>query len=116
MSLSHNNSNISARATDHPARLSRQDRNRLAALDAETTHKLARIDAEVEIQQESIRAVNHVGTAALIATAQLSQAEVALAQMAPHASGRLAAIADLVALQSAEVVVDTAQRIRRVTR
>ncbi|CAM3526840.1 hypothetical protein TSOC111612_00880 [Tsukamurella ocularis] len=114
MSLNH--SHISARATYHPARLSRHERNRLATLDADTGHKLARIDAEVEIQQESVRAINHVGTAALIATAQLSQAEVALAQMAPHASGRLAAIADLTALQSAEVVVETAQRLRRVTR
>lgn len=103
-----------------PSRLAggatKSTRRELDRISEATTRKLAHIDAEVEIQQESIRAVNHVGTAALIATAQLSQAEVTLAQMAPHASGRLAAIADLTALQSAEVVVDTAHRIRRVTR
>ncbi|GAB3130794.1 hypothetical protein GCM10027289_16170 [Tsukamurella serpentis] len=115
-------SNIQPRRTSEPAgmqwsgRTARSVNRNLATIHADTTCKLARIDAEVEIQQESIRAVNHVGTAALIATAQLSQAEVTLAQMAPHASGRLAAIADLTALQSAEVVVDTAQRVRRVTR
>lgn len=102
-----------SRLTASAARSTRRELDRISET---TTRKLAHIDAEVEIQQESIRAVNHVGTAALIATAQLSQAEVTLAQMAPHASGRLAAIADLTALQSAEVVVDTARRIRRVTR
>lgn len=91
----------------------RETDRELAQVDGRTTRELARIDAVVEVQQEKIRAMNSVGTTAMMATAQLSQTETALAQMVPHASGRLAAIADLTTMQSAEIVVDTARRIRR---
>jgi hypothetical protein len=94
----------------------RQTVRELIRIDEATTRDLARIDAAVEIQQEQIRALNNIGTTALISTAQLSQTENTLAQMAPHASGRLAAIADLAAVQTAEILVDSARRVRRAAR
>jgi hypothetical protein len=102
-----------APSSSQAARERRQTNRELAHIDGATTRNLVRVDAVVEVQQEQIRALNNVGNSALIATAQLSQTETTLAQMVPQASGRLAAIADLAAVQSAEILVDTARRIRR---
>lgn len=95
------------------ARTARWVERTLDDLDATTTVELAHVDAIIELQQDQIRAMNNVATSALVATAQLSQTENTLAQMAPHASGRLAAIADLATVQTAEILVDSARRIRR---
>jgi hypothetical protein len=95
------------------SRTSRWVERSLNELDATTTVELAHLDAIVELQQDQIRAMNNLGTSALIATSQLSQTENTLAQLVPHASGRLAAIADLVTVQNVEILVDSARRIRR---
>ncbi|KSU53327.1 hypothetical protein AS181_22100 [Gordonia sp. SGD-V-85] len=94
-------------------REARETRRELQRLEGRVARELARIDATAEVQQERVRALNSISTSALVATAQLSQAEVALAQLTPHASGRLAAIADLTAVLTSEIVVDSARELRR---
>jgi hypothetical protein len=94
-------------------RLARQASRALAEIDARTSVGLAGIEAAVELQAAKAHAVAYVGRAAMQDVALLSQVEQQLGQAVPHASGRLAAIADLTAVALSEVVVDTAHRIGR---
>jgi hypothetical protein len=95
------------------SRLARQTGRALAEIDARTGMVLARIEAAAELQAAKAHAVAYVGRAAMQDVALLSQVEQQLAQAVPHASGRLAAIADLTAIALTEVVVDTAHRVGR---
>lgn len=91
----------------------RAARHEIARIDAATSVELAHIDAVAEVQQDKIRAMNGIGTTAMMATAHLSQAEAALTQIAPHASARISGIADITAVMTTEIVVDSGREIRR---
>lgn len=94
-------------------RLARQTRAALAGIDAGRSVSLVRVEAAAEIQAAKVSAVAYVGRQAMQDVALLSQIESQLVQAVPHASGRLASIADLTAIAMTEVVVDTARRIGR---
>lgn len=94
-------------------RIARQTSRELAQIEARSNVGLARIEAAAELQAAKVDAVSYVGRRAMQDVALLSQVESQLATAVPHASGRLAAIADLTAIAVSEVVVDTARRIGR---
>jgi hypothetical protein len=91
---------------------SRQLSKTLAALSAGVSTETARIEAAAEIQAVRTEAVTYVGKRAMQNIAIMSQLEQQLALMAPMASGRLQAIADITAISVAEVVSDTLRRVR----
>lgn len=93
--------------------LGRQLNRELAKLEGGTNLAVARIEAAAEVQSARVDAVAFVGRRAMQDVALLSQVESQLAQAVPHASGRLASIADLTAIAMTEVVVDTARRVGR---
>lgn len=95
------------------SRLARQTGQALARIDARTTVGVAQIEAAAELQAVKVDAIAHVGRRAMQDAALLSQVESQLAQAVPHASGRLATIADLTAIAMTEVVVDSSRRIGR---
>lgn len=72
-----------------------------------------RIENVAEVQAVIADAVTFVGRQAMQDVAMLSQIETQLAQAVPHASGRLAAIADLTAIALSQVVADAAHDLRR---
>ena len=94
-------------------RLARQTSRELAQIDARTAVGVARIEATAELQAVKVDAVAHVGRRAMQDVALLSQVETQLATAVPHASGRLATIADLTAVAMSDVVLETARRIGR---
>jgi hypothetical protein len=59
------------------------------------------------VQAARVRAVEHVAHEALSATSHLSQLEALYTRQAPHAAGRLQAIADMAALSMADIVAET---------
>lgn len=93
-------------------RVSRQVTKCVAQIDAGTHVQLARIDSTAELQAAKVDAIASVSRKAMQAVALLTQMESQLAQAVPHASGRLAAIADLTAVAMNEVVVDASRRVR----
>lgn len=94
-------------------RLARQANRELAQIDARTNVGVARIEAVAALQATKASAVAHVGRRAMQEVALVSQIETQLATAVPHASGRLAAIADMTAVAMTDVVMETARRIGR---
>jgi hypothetical protein len=72
----------------------------------------ARIEAAADIQATRTDAIAYVARRGMQNVAMLSQLEQQLATLVPMASGRLAAIGDMAAVAIAEVVTDTARRVR----
>ncbi|PZS28280.1 MAG: hypothetical protein DLM58_17270 [Pseudonocardiales bacterium] len=95
------------------ARLMRRTSRQLDQIDARTTVGIAQIESVAELQAVKVDAVAHVGRRAMQDVALLSQVEMQLATATPHASGRLATIADLTAVAMSDVVLETARRIGR---
>ncbi|MGL5827495.1 MAG: hypothetical protein ACRCYU_22225, partial [Nocardioides sp.] len=79
----------------------------LARLGYETTLVSARVFARAEVEAAKVDAVATVTAKALQDVAVLSRLEQSLAETVPHASGRLAVIADLAAVSLADVVANT---------
>ncbi|WP_460827934.1 hypothetical protein, partial [Nostocoides australiense] len=71
------------------------------------------IQAKAEVEAAKVDGVSAVAAKAMQDVALLSQMEQSLAQAVPHASGRLATVADLAAISIAGVVADAARRIGR---
>lgn len=94
-------------------RRARQIGRELAHIDARTAVGVARIEAAAELQAMKASAVAHVGRRAMQEIALVSQVETQLATAVPHASGRLATIADLTAIAMSDVVLESARRIGR---
>jgi hypothetical protein len=92
---------------------SRSVHRAVARVQGQGSVRLARLETEAELQAAKAHAVAYVGRVAMQDVALLSQVEQQLAQAVPHASGRLAAIADLTAVALSEVVGDTVHRIGR---
>lgn len=85
----------------------------LTRISGETTVASALIQSKAELEATKLDGVAAVTGKALQDVALLSQMEQSLAQAVPHASGRLATIADLAAVSMAGVVADAARRIGR---
>ena len=85
----------------------------LTRLSGATTLAIAVTEAKAEIEAAKIDGISAVAAKALHDVALLSQVEQGLAQAVPHASGRLATIADLASLSLAGAVTDAAHRIGR---
>ena len=85
----------------------------LARLARETDRRIAVVDAKAEIEAATVDGIAYVGTRAMQNVALVSQMEQSLAQAVPHASGRLATIADMTAIGMADVVASAGRRIRR---
>lgn len=85
----------------------------LARLSNETSLSVAIAQAKAEVEAAKIDGVATVAAKAMQDVALLSQMEQSLAQTVPHASGRLATIADLAAVSMAGVVAGAARRIGR---
>ncbi len=83
----------------------------LSRLSDDTSVTTARTMARAELEAVKVDAVATVAAKAMSDVALLSQMEQSLAQTVPHASGRLATIADLAAISMAEVVASTARRL-----
>ncbi len=95
------------------SRLSRQTSSAIARVQAGSSVRQAQVEAAAELQAVKADAVAYVGRRALQNVALLSQVESQLAVAVPHASGRLAAIADLTAIALSDVVAETAHSVRR---
>ena len=85
----------------------------LSRVSSDTTISTAVIQAKAEVEAAKVDGVSAVAAEAMQDVALLSQVEQSLAQAVPHASGRLATIADLAAISIAGVVADAARRIGR---
>lgn len=85
----------------------------LADVQAGNAVQIARIDAAAQRHEAVADGVTAVTGRALQHVAMVSQAEQQLAQTVPHASGRLAAIADAHALAMQATVIDAARALGR---
>jgi hypothetical protein len=85
----------------------------LSRLSADTTVAVAITQAKAEVEAAKVDGISAVAGKAMQDVALLSQMEQALATAVPHASGRLATVADLAAISVARVVADAAHRIGR---
>ncbi|HEX7297636.1 MAG TPA: hypothetical protein VF257_01435 [Solirubrobacteraceae bacterium] len=88
-------------------------RRDLSRLDGHSQFELARVERMADLQAARVDALGYVGQRALQEMALVSQFEQELAALVPGASGRLQAIGDLTALAMADVVSETARRLRR---
>ncbi|MDQ3576200.1 MAG: hypothetical protein M3443_01050 [Actinomycetota bacterium] len=91
---------------------SRQLSRALGTLDARSRMEAARIEAAAEVQALRTDAIGYVAKRGLVNAGMITKVEESLATLVPLASGRLAAIGDLAALAIADVVSDTARRMR----
>lgn len=85
----------------------------LSHMHAGTAVDLARIDAAVQRREAVADGVTATAARAMQHVALVSQAEQQLALTIPHASGRLAAVADAHALAMTAIVMDTARALGR---
>lgn len=83
----------------------------LGRISNDTTVATAVIRARAELEAAKIDGVSAIAAKAIQDVALLSQVEQSLAQAVPHASGRLATVADLAAVAMAGIVADSARRI-----
>ncbi len=84
----------------------------LNRLDGNTELGLARVEATAELEAVKCDAVSFVVSRAMHNVTLISTLEVQLAQACPHASARLALIADMGSLALADLVQQTAHRVR----
>jgi hypothetical protein len=85
----------------------------LARLSTDTSIAVAVTEARAEVEAAKVDGIAAVGAKALQDVAMISQIEQSLAQIVPHASGRLATVADLAALSMADVVANAGRRMGR---
>ncbi len=85
----------------------------LGGIAASAAVDVARIDAAVQRREAIADGITSVAGRAMQHVAMGSQAEQTFAQAVPHASGRLAAVADAHAIAMTSVVMDTARALGR---
>lgn len=85
----------------------------LGSMQARTAIDVARIDAAVQRRETVTDGITAITARALQHVALVSQAEQQLALTVPHASGRLAAVADAHALAMTAIVMDTGRALGR---
>jgi hypothetical protein len=84
----------------------------LERLTADTGLTIALIEDRADIEAAVIQGIGHVGITAMSEAAVVSDIEQILALAIPHASGRLATLADLTALEMGLAIQSSARRIR----
>jgi hypothetical protein len=85
----------------------------LARIDSQTDIGLAEIESKAELQAAKVAAIGYVGKRALIEVAGLSNLEQRLTAIDPTSIGRYQSIVDIVAIEAAGVVSETARRVSR---
>jgi hypothetical protein len=86
----------------------------LARIDGITSLDVARVQSREDIQNAQVEAMASVTQRGLQGVAFISQVEQQLGQTVPMAVGRLQAIADIGALGISQVIMDTANKLRRI--
>ncbi|MGD0880113.1 MAG: hypothetical protein ABSB09_00905 [Acidimicrobiales bacterium] len=94
-------------------RESRYTSRALARIDSQTEIGLAEIESKAELQAAKVSAIGYVGKRALMEVAGLSNLEQRLTAIDPASIGRYQAIVDIVAVEAAGVVSETARRVSR---
>jgi len=105
-------SNIQPYQGSNELPVSRRASRALNGLGDQTLIKLARVQQVAVVQSAKTDTVAYVGMSAMQHVALISETEGRLAQLVPLATTRLEATANTVALALAEVVIDTATRMR----
>jgi hypothetical protein len=100
------------RSQNLPKREARDLSRNLSRLDGHGRLKLSRIGQVAELQAATVRAIGYVGKTAMHQTATIGQVEQVLGRLAPATSDRLQGMAELTALAMAEVLGETARRMR----
>ncbi len=95
-----------------PRREDRDFKRSLARLDGRGRLELASIEQAAHLQAARVAAIGHVGKRAMHELTLVSQLEHGLSRLAPAASDRLQALADLTAISMAEVVSQTGQQVQ----
>ncbi len=95
-----------------PAGTSRGVSRGLTRLSDATSLDLARVEATAEVQAVKTDAVTYVANRAMHNVTMVSTLEAQLAQACPQASGRLAMLADVASLSLADLLQQTAHRVR----
>lgn len=94
--------------------ISRQVGRSLSQIEGKTSLDIARVEARADIQNAQVEAMAAITQRGLQGVAFLSQVEQQLAQTVPIATSRLQAIGDIGSLAISEVVMDTANKLRRI--
>ena len=94
--------------------LTRQVGRGLARIDGNASMDIARVQAREDIQNAQVEAMASVTQRGLQGVAFVSQVEQQLAQAVPLAASRLQGIANIGALGISQVVMDTANKLRRI--
>jgi hypothetical protein len=85
----------------------------LARIDVQTEIGLGEIESKAELQAARVGAIGYVGKRALIEVAGLSNLEQRLTTIDPTSLGRYQSIVDIVAIEAAGMVSETARRVSR---
>lgn len=102
------------RTTSVTRGISRQVGRSLARIEGNTSLDIARVEARADIQNAQVEAMAAVTQRGLQGVAFISQVEQQLSQTVPLAASRLQGIADIGALGISQVVMDTANKLRRI--
>lgn len=94
--------------------LSRRTGRALAHIQDGSSVGVARVEARAELQAAQVDAMTAVTQRGMQGAAFISQVEGQLGQTVPLAVSRLQAIADIGALGISQVVMDTANKLRRI--
>jgi hypothetical protein len=94
--------------------IARQTARGLALIEGRTATDIARVEARADIQAAQVEAMAAVTQRGLQGVAFISQVEQQLAQTVPLAASRLQAVADIGALGISQVVMDSANKLRRI--
>ena len=85
----------------------------LSQIQGSTSLAIAQVEARAEVQASQVDAMAAITQRALSGVAFISQVEQQLAQAVPIAASRLQAVADIGTLGLTQVVMDTANQLRR---
>lgn len=94
--------------------VTRQTGRVLARIEGGTSVEIARVESRADIQAAQVDAMTAVTQRGLQGVAFISQVEQQLAQTVPLAVSRLQAVGDIGALAISQVVMETANKLRRI--
>lgn len=94
--------------------ITRQVGRSLARIEGNASLEIARVEARADLQAAQVDAMSAVTQHALQGVAFISQVEQQLAQAVPLAASRLQAIGDIGTLGISQIVMDTANKLRRI--
>lgn len=94
--------------------VARQVGRTLSRIEGSASIDIARVEARAEIQAAQVDAMTAVTQRALQGAAFISQVEQQLVQTVPLAASRLQAIGDIGTLGLTQIVMDAANKLRRI--